>query len=89
MKKPPLDDSKPVTQKVLLNTLVDFWEQIAYPMIDKKSDKVDIEKLEIKLSSEIKHNRRLIRGLQLDTPTMEEFKKLDKRVSRLESRAFN
>ena len=81
--------TKQDVKNIVLEVLGGFWEQFLLPELQKKADKTDIVQLDIKLSAEINQNRRLIHGLQLDTPTMKEFKTLDKRVTRLENQLLN
>jgi hypothetical protein len=76
-----LDDHKPVTQKALMNTLIDFWTDIAYPMIDEKANKIDVTHAIDKLSTDVKDIKRRLIDIELDTPTKSEFHRLEKRVS--------
>ena len=72
-----VDNTKPVTKKVLIETLIEFWEQVAYPMIEKKADAIDvnqkIDQTRTELKAEIIENRRLIRDQEWNAPTKSEF----------------
>jgi cell division protein FtsL len=94
--KQPSDDSKPVTKKVLIETLIEFWKQVAYPMIEKKADittvKSGFDQLSYKIdkvATDVKDIKRKITDIELDTPTKSEFTRLEKRVRRLENRTTN
>lgn len=84
-----LDDTKPVTQKVLMDTLLDFYEQVLDPQFERKADKENIRKLQVKVDSGFRDISRRLTDQELDTPTKDEFKRLEKRVDRIERQLQN
>ena len=96
MIKSKYDAQKPLTQKVFMDSLIDFWEHIAYPMIENKADKIDVTNQIVALGndiaivkSDVKDIKRRVIDIEADTPTRVEFKHLKDRVSRLEQQAVN
>jgi hypothetical protein len=91
--KKQLDDSKPVTQKVLVNTLMstlmEFWEQVVMPELDKKADKSDIESFRVETNAHLRDIDRKLIDQELDTPTKGEFNRLARRVERIEKQIQN
>ena len=77
----------------MYEVLIEFWENLIYPELQKKANKADVDQqfkqLRAGLKNEIRDNRRLIQDLQMDTPTKSEFTRLEKRVKRLEDRVSN
>jgi hypothetical protein len=87
--KKQLDDNKPVTQKVLMNTLMDFWEQVMVPELDKKADKSDIESFRAETNAHLRDIDRKLIDQEMDTPTKSEFNRLVRRVERIEKQMQN
>jgi hypothetical protein len=87
--KKKLDDNKPVTQKVLMNTLMDFWEQVMVPELDKKADKSDIESFRAETNAHLRDIDRKLIDQEMDTPTKSEFNRLVRRVERIEKQMQN
>jgi hypothetical protein len=87
--KKQLDDNKPVTQKVLMDTLMDFWEQVMVPELDKKADKSDIESFRAETNAHLRDIDRKLIDQEMDTPTKSEFNRLVRRVERIEKQMQN
>jgi hypothetical protein len=87
--KKKLDDNKPVTQKVLMDTLMDFWEQVMIPELDKKAGVKDLQRLETKMDNGFREVNRRLSDQEMDTPTKSEFNRLVRRVERIEKQMQN
>jgi len=98
---PKLDDTKPVTQKVLKKTLAttladafhDFYRDAIAPEFEKvyraiKKNRIAVKHVDYKVdrnSRQIREIKQDVRNLKTDTPSQKEFNTLKTKVYRLAS----
>ncbi len=87
-----IDNTKPVTQKTLLDTLMDFYEKVLGPEFDKINNKLEdhdkrfdgLEKNATDLKGDMREIKQDIRDLKADLPSQKDTDSLKKRVTILE-----
>ena len=70
---------KPVTEKRLITVLADFWEKVAWPVLDKRFQ--EERQLNHGNFRDIKRQLSEIKTDLADTPTRQEFAELNQRVN--------
>ena len=89
-------DVKEIVTETVYDVITQFWVGQIKPELDKRPirDEFDKEFRKIdfrltKIEAGIKNNGREIRSVQLDTPSQNEFNRLEKRVTHLETNLSN
>lgn len=85
MKPNPSKDHQPLTKQILMDTLVDFWEQIAYPTLQTKANQTTL----LKIQADVQDIKRRLLDFEADTPSQSDLRQLSRRLNRLEQQFSN